>query len=125
MKKRLISMTILFSLVLTLMAGCKKTDIELGALTYPAEQPKPSPEQQEKQPLEIPKEVQDLTELIRRIRAERGITVLLIEHRLELVMSISDIIYVQNFGQTIAVGTPEEVQRNPEVITAYLGDEED
>ena len=72
-----------------------------------------------------PKEVQDLTELIRRIRAERGITVLLIEHRLELVMSISDIIYVQNFGQTIAVGTPEEVQRNPEVITAYLGDEED
>ena len=72
-----------------------------------------------------PTEVQDLTELIRRIRAERGITVLLIEHRLELVMSISDVIYVQNFGQTIAVGTPEEVQRNPEVITAYLGDEEE
>jgi len=71
-----------------------------------------------------PTEVAELTELIRKISAEFRFAILLIEHRLDLVMSISDVIHVQNFGKTIAAGTAEEVQNDPAVIEAYLGAEE-
>ncbi len=71
-----------------------------------------------------PTEVTELTELILRLSKDFGFAIILIEHRLELVMGISHKIYVQNFGKTIAVGTPDEVRANPEVITAYLGSDE-
>ncbi len=71
-----------------------------------------------------PTEVKDLTELIERLSKDFGFAILLIEHRLELVMGVSQKIYVLNFGKTIAVGTPDEVRENPEVIKAYLGEEE-
>ena len=71
-----------------------------------------------------PTEVSELTELIKKVSADFGFAILLIEHRLDLVMSISDVIHVQNFGKTIAVGTAQEVQNDPAVIEAYLGAEE-
>ncbi len=64
-----------------------------------------------------------LAELIRRIR-DRGITVVLVEHDMELVMDICDRIVVLNLGQKLTEGTPREIQDNPEVIAAYLGDDD-
>ena len=66
-------------------------------------------------------EVADLAALIRSIRDRLGITVLLVEHHMGLVMSLSDQVVVLNFGRVIADGTPDEVRGNPAVTEAYLG----
>ncbi len=70
-------------------------------------------------------ELSALAETVQRIRGEMQVTVLLVEHHMGLVMSISDRVVVLNFGAKIAEGTPSEISRNPQVIEAYLGEESD
>jgi branched-chain amino acid transport system ATP-binding protein len=69
-----------------------------------------------------PRETEDLKALIGMLRDEHDVTVLLIEHDMKLVMSISDHIYVINQGTPLANGTPEQIRNNPDVIKAYLGE---
>ena len=72
-----------------------------------------------------PKETNELKDLVLQIRADRDLSILLIEHDMGMVMSLSDRIYVMEYGSRIAAGTPAEVRSNPRVIQAYLGESED
>lgn len=72
-----------------------------------------------------PKEANDLTHFIREIRNEFKLTIFMIEHHMDLVMDISERIYVLDYGITIANGTPTVIQNDPKVIEAYLGVDED
>jgi branched-chain amino acid transport system ATP-binding protein len=72
-----------------------------------------------------PQETDELTDFIRKVRDQFHLTVFMIEHHMNLVMDISDRIYVIDFGKLIANGTPNEIQNNQRVIDAYLGVAED
>ena len=72
-----------------------------------------------------PVEVEDFIELLKKIREIRDLTILLIEHRLKVVNTLSDEVFVLNFGELLTHGTPEKVQNHPKVIEAYMGEEEE
>jgi branched-chain amino acid transport system ATP-binding protein len=70
------------------------------------------------------KEAADFVELIFRIFSENNISILIIEHRMNIVNELSNWVYVLNFGKLLAQGTPVDIQKNQEVIKAYIGEED-
>jgi branched-chain amino acid transport system ATP-binding protein len=69
-------------------------------------------------------ETEDMARFILDVQEQWGVTILLVEHDMSMVMDISSHVVVLNFGEVIASGTPEEVRRHPQVIAAYLGAEQ-
>ena len=69
-----------------------------------------------------PKEVNSLIGMIRKIQEDKGLSIVIVEHHMELIMNICSLIHVLDFGKKIAEGKPEDIKRNELVLQAYLGD---
>lgn len=72
-----------------------------------------------------PSEVQEFIQLVQRLHDQFDLSVLVIEHRMEVIMTLCSNIYVLNFGKLLAHGTPVEIQNNRDVTTAYIGEEDE